>query len=420
MKRRDFLIKSLGLAGAVSAPLDSFAKICPPYNLRKVGDPKNSASNCGAPTTGFQPPYALPARGSAVGIGTNNAMDVCPTAEGWANSAWDYSLFNSYGGGVFVPQYSTAGAYVAAGTGGHGHPDNHGAAVFDFQNATWVRLDNANGVPRKSVPPHSYNETTESNGSPYYEVSGSVVPLPPHPYANMCPSNLGAKGSIAYITRAALGGGAANTGACHRFDIATRTWSRMGTSVTNRAQVESDSIYDAARNRYWFVPLQPHYYQNVAYFDAADFTWKTSGNAPEFYPSAIAGYYRVMLHNGMLIRNCGGNGLWLFDPDQAAAGWIKLNVSGSLPNTSNRWAKFSDGKFYSIPTSGGNTLTRITPPADPKTGTWIINDVTIGGATLPPKIGSPAHYSMFFYVPAIDCLAWIAGGTNKVFIMKPA
>jgi len=92
----------------------------------------------------FKPPYGLPAAGQAVLIGTNNAETIRPPSHGAGD--WSYSLFGSYGGGCFVAEHSVGGAYVIAGTGGHNAPPNFGAAVFDFADATWRRIDNANGM----------------------------------------------------------------------------------------------------------------------------------------------------------------------------------------------------------------------------------------------------------------------------------
>jgi hypothetical protein len=79
------------------------------------------------------------------------------------------------------------------------------------------------------------------------------------------------------------------------------------------------------------------------------------------------------------------------------------------------------GKLYHISYAGGNTLTRLTPPADLKLGTWIVNTVTLTGPTMAQKFGAAttSHYTNLISVPAIDCLAWVPGGNNPVYIMKP-
>ena len=90
-------------------------------------------------------PYSLPASGQAALIGANIAADVRPATHNVYE--WNYALFFFYGGGTFVEDYSAGGAYVIAGSGGHAVPPNFGGCLFDFADATWKRIDNANGMP---------------------------------------------------------------------------------------------------------------------------------------------------------------------------------------------------------------------------------------------------------------------------------
>ncbi|MDP9130729.1 MAG: hypothetical protein M3N35_10110 [Candidatus Binatota bacterium] len=90
-------------------------------------------------------PYSVPLSGQALLIGNNFAADVRPPSH--SAHQWNYSLFAFYGGGTFVEDYSAGGAYVIAGSGGHKVPPNFGGCLFDFADATWKRIDNANGMP---------------------------------------------------------------------------------------------------------------------------------------------------------------------------------------------------------------------------------------------------------------------------------
>ncbi|MEP6609640.1 MAG: hypothetical protein ABJA83_13300, partial [Burkholderiaceae bacterium] len=90
-------------------------------------------------------PYSLPGSGQAFLIGANTAESVRPPTH--SESDWTYSLFRFYGGGTFVEDFSAGGAYVIAGSGGHAVPPNFGGCLFDFADATWKRIDNANGMP---------------------------------------------------------------------------------------------------------------------------------------------------------------------------------------------------------------------------------------------------------------------------------
>lgn len=417
-----------GCSGELSADASQLAAAPPPTQLpNPIPAPAPVPAPTPTPTppperptqpTTFTPQYSLPSSGQAVAIGVNHALSVTPTEDGFTAAEWDYSLFNSYGGGVFVEKYSAAGAYVLAGTGGHNHPDNPGAVVFDFANARWSRLDNTQGVARKTTSPHAFLES-ESTGAPWYEWPGTQVPLPAHPYRNLAYSPDGAKGSVVYITRAAVGAGASSSDRVHRFDLATRQWSRVGTGGSDRminGGFESDGLWDAVRNRWWYIIPDHHYLRNVAYLDRSDSTWKTTASSSSWHPHMPGASF---MHDGYILRNTGGS-LYLFDPDLPAEGWILLSVSGSLPQpAASRWARYRNGNWYAYAGAGGNTMQRIVPPDNPKTGAWTVSNITVSGASLPVRSGSTAHYSRFIDVPAIGCLAWIPGGSNPVFLIRP-
>lgn len=378
---------------------------------------------------GWTPDYELPGAGEVVALEqTNTASSVYPAAEGWTTVAWIASNLVSFGGGVYIPTYSPGGAWVNAGTGGHNHADNHGALGFDFTTRAWFRLDNANGVPRQGSSPWSYNEVTDSNGSPYYEVTGSQVPLPPHPYASQSYVARGDKGSIAHVTRSAVGVGGVSSHVAHIFDLATRLWSRLSTNAVanSRAMPESDAMLDVERNRIWFVAQAQHNYANVAYLDLADDAFKVTSNQTGSPPSNIgtggSGFWpRSMLHDGLILRASPTDELFLYDPDDPTTGWIEVAISGTLPQTRNRWAPYN-GKWYSMREAGGNTLDRITPPVDPKGGTWVVDTVEVDGPTMPAFAasgGQHGHYELLFAVPVLGCLAYLPGGDLDVYLLKP-
>lgn len=367
----------------------------------------------------FSVPYAVPDAGEAVAIGGNDAMDLTPTEDSWSEYAWNYSLFGSYGGGAFVPGYSAHGAYALVGTGGHGHADNPGAAVFDFTTALWSRRDNANGVARLTSDPHRFAEAA-TTGAPHYEITGSEVPAPPHPYANLVALPGGTRGRVAYITRSAIVQEARNSASSHEFDLDTRLWNRMETSGSVASEPECDAVYDPDRNAVWLPTATPHNFTTVKYLDLNDLTIKSTAAMAGFPSSDLAGYYRCWMHEGLLMRNCGASGLWYLDPDDAVPEWAECAVSGTLPHVTNRPARYSDGKYYSFRGSSASYIVdRLAPPVDPKAGTWVADTVTLTGDQLPAKSETTEHYTRLFYVPAIDCLAWIAGGTNPVLIFKP-
>lgn len=364
------------------------------------------------------PPYSLPSSGQVVAIGTNTLESTAPS--GWTGAEWNYAYCGAYGGGAFVPTYSQGGAYVMAASGGHGAPSSVDGLLFDFEDATWKHLPNANGVPLKTEGAKQYLDA-EGNGSPYHEVLGTQVPIPGHPYCKAVYLPLGSQGSFVYFGRIGLyDHGQAGSAATHRFDLASRTWSRLtaDASATRIASFESDSVYDAARNRIWGFPTDIPTYQNQVYLDLSDGTTKTTAGH-DWPAAALQGACRTWLHDGLIIRQGTGATLWYFDPDDAATGWVQCNVSGTLPSSALKFERFGSGAYYWIDNTGGNTLTKLTPPANPKTGTWVVGSVTLTGPTMPAFAQTTSHYNRLVYVPAINCLAWLPGGANSVYLMRP-
>jgi hypothetical protein len=393
-----------------------------------------------ADPVGFVPPYSLPSAGQVVTINGSSPEDGRPTEI--ASPRWNYALWNSYGAGVMVEDYSAGGAYVLAANGGHAHGEITGAAVLDFSTGTWTYLPHDNGGPASSA--NDYNFTNaEMTGAPYWEITGTNglggaywVPGPPHPYQNLAawPSSYGggSKGSVVYVCRGAMGEtGLGGSGAVHRFDLADRRWRRATDSVSSRnpaggnGTFEGSAILDAARGRVWHVPQNQFAYTTVEYFDLNTSSFGVSGahTAPGV---DLGNRQRIWMLSGYLFAQGDNGTLYVFDPDNATAGWRQCTVSGGpLPSRLNRFAHFPlVNKLYWINQQGGTTLTRLTPPADLINGTWVLDTYTLPEA-LPAldKTNDPGdaadQYGFLFYVPSIQRLAWISGGSNLVRLIYP-
>jgi hypothetical protein len=341
-----------------------------------------------------------------------------------------------------VEDYSAGGAYVLACNGGHAHGEFTGAAVLDFATGTWAYLPHDNGGP--AIGANDYNFTVaEMTGAPYWEVTGSNglggnywVPGPPHPYQNLAAwpaaNGGGSKGSVVYVCRGAMGEfGTGGSGSVHRFDLSDRRWRRVTNSVSSRnpaggnGTFEGSAILDAARGRVWHVPQNQFAYSTVEFFDLNTQAFGASGahTAPGV---DLGNRQRIWMLSGLLFAQGDNGTLYVFDPDNAAAGWRQCTVSGgSLPYRLNRFAHFQpNGKLYWINQQGGSTLTRLTPPADLINGTWVLDTYTLPEA-LPAldKTSDPGdlaeQYAFLFYVPSIQRLAWVAGGSTLVRLIYP-
>lgn len=377
-------------------------------------------------------PYALPSAGQSIAVSANLPSNDRPAA--FTASQWNYTMFDSFGGGALVPDYSVYGAYVIACSGGHGHPGYLGAAVFDFATALWTHLPCANDVWEKG--PGAYT-SAETSGEYSFEVAldsslaaaDTGVPAPPHPYKQLCYMPAGTKGSVIYVSRGAVTTAARPASNAHRFDLATRIWTRVAPEGTvAHGGSEASAVWDEARNRWWLSPTAVHSLGVLPYLDADTMAWGTvtgvAGN------SAQAVYSSLMLHDGYLLRSSGPvGGLWITNPSSPGP-WTLCTVSGdalpgyaspSIYGNQSAWAHHSDGCYYAFDgDSASYVVKRITPPADPVSGTWVVDSITLTGDQLPARTGSTAHYRRLVYVPALDCLAWLPGDAAVTIFKPPA
>lgn len=375
-------------------------------------------------------PYSLPASGQALSIGNNFAENVRPPTH--SAFEWNYAVFFFYGGGAFVEDFSAGGAYVIAGSGGHATPPNFGACLFDFGDATWKRIDNANGMPWISRDLNSPGFSGEINGFGEINYPGvsAGIPAPAHLYANVQPlpaGNGGGSRGSALLLRSSAAGYSSNFGSpySHRFDLATGLWTRLSTNTPSGNADFRTSCYDPATNRYYLIRYGLNESPNLDYLDGADWMWKTVriGNA-----AADGDNKSAFIDDArrLLIVHTSTGKLRAIDLNNIGAGPVTLRTAGNLPlDNRSRWHLYpADGCWYMYEGWGGNTFYKIQPPAgNPLTSTWTVSTVQIGGATLPAQ-GAQAkdgavHNARFFYVRPLGCFAWIAGERNQVVIFKP-
>jgi len=372
------------------------------------------------PKSTFTPPYSLPGPGQVAAIGLNTAYDITPTE--MSSMMWSYSLFNSWIGGAVVTDYSPGGAWVLAGTGGHTSPANIGAAIFDFTDAKWKRQAPQGG--KYDNWDYYVNQTSDD---PYYELKDSGgVPSPAHSYQNLCvlPTAWGGgpKGSVIYVTRTAICRESRRSPACHRFDLATSTWSRWGQNLAPRTSYDSSAVIDYQRKCYWLLGNDQNAYTNNIYLDATDWKFKLTENYPYLPGPMESG--RIWMHEGLLMRQARDGSLYAFNPEQPTLGFKQVGLNASLPYNQNSFCYFPlTKKFYYVDDEAGSSITRLSPPQDPWNGQWIVDKITVS-PSLPKRTADggtdPEHYNSLFYIPAIQRLAWIPGGGEKVYLVYPA
>jgi len=412
-------ILRLGLASATSALLGRNA----------TADDSEKRKRPTASVSSF--PYSAPPSGQALLIGNNFAEDVRPPSH--SARQWNYSLFTFYGGGTFVEDYSAGGAYVIAGSGGHKVPPNFGGCLFDFDDATWKRIDNANGMPWmvRDLNAPGYSGEINSFGEINYPGVTPGIPAPAHLYGNVLPLSAanggGSRGSV-LVLKSAAGGYDSNYGSgyAHRFDLATGLWSRLSTNTVTGKSGFRTACFDRATNRYYLIRNQLHESGNLDYLDGADWTWKTVLIGKPSVDGNNKSSFIDDMRRLLIVQTSTGR-LRALDLDDLRKGPVVLRTVGSLPaDNQSQWHLFpADGCWYTYDGNGGNRIYKIQPPeANPLTDTWTISTIEIGGATFssqPAEVAKSGavHSTRFFYVRPIGCFAWIAGGRNKVVLLKP-
>lgn len=387
-----------------------------------------------APTPSAGVPYSIPSAGNALFVsGPTNATaeSVRPTSFLTAGE-WNFTLHAAYGTGVFCPGMGTHGKYVIAGTGGHASTPNVGAAIWDAGTGEWSRKDNSSGLDWRA----SDFTQAETNGSPWYEVSGTspLVPAPGHSYGNMYPHS---STKVGFVIRSAVCTVPVNCLRPHTFDIVSGDWARI--SATNEfGDVDGSGLgtenlmafVDPARtNRVYICSGGMHNHNRQVYLDLDDSTYKELNitNAPPDYGTSVV---QFGLHPtfDMLVAVYGdGTNLRGLDLSNPTAGWQALTVSGTFPPTDRKRLAWHStrGRFYMRVNAASQTMYRLTPPASsPFSNTWTFDTETLGGDTIPAYANGAGDgnspISALVYAPAIDCLVYFAHAGVAPVLINPA
>lgn len=372
-------------------------------------------------------PTDLPAAGSAKLVAGAEFFQAVRPA-GVSANGWRYSLFGSYGSGLFNPYYSTKGAYVLAGTGGHSHPATFGAFVFNFDTMQPEYLPAVNAPPDRDGPVYA----AETSGDPWWEMNGyPECPSPPHPYKTqlVIPPGLGgsAKGSMVYIQRSSVdSGGVTHSPTVHAFDLVTRTWARRSSTTGLGAGYERAAVHDPVTNRYYVLRADAHYLNSLPYIDGADWTLKNTVTWPwenAIPPGVIGDFICPFIHESGGVRALMAitkSSLSALDLDNPAAGWSLVPLAGAALELSTNTPAYhaAQNKYYRrYGNQTDQVLQRITPPSgNPITGTWTVDTVTLAGDPIPGYQnyylvgGSVDSNRTLMYVPALQMLAWITAG----------
>lgn len=386
-----------------------------------------------APAPGAAVPYTLPAIGEIVHaqVGGNTFDGIRPPGPDAAQ--WTSRNFQVWGAGVFVPWYGARGAYFVGGaSGGHNDGCNYYGAVWSVATGQWALLTPTNTIDRYFGVTGENHSTAETNGSPYYEVSGTTpadsVPAAAHVYRNQVPWALGANGSVLWVGRSAATSTGLDAPAVHQVALgaSTLTYSRHTTNTSTRhgsgspgwdgsRPVVGEYVYPIYTDQHEYTQLE-RYRPSTGVFDL----WPATPFASPAANLSGAGWTFTHLDR-YLVKRGSASDLYLFDTATPANGWVQVTTSGTMPaSTVNLPAKVGSG-YYWAPQAGGSSLTKLVPPADPVAGTWAFSSAAMSSGSFPAYPGATDAYTPTFAltINGVDYLGHCVGGAYGMHLCRP-
>jgi hypothetical protein len=342
---------------------------------------------------------------------------------------------NGWTSGVDAPLLGVNGSKIWAG-GGDADGWDTSAYAFHYATQMWSRIKNRttalNWTPGAdaalpATDPHRFDTVhcEHGDGTPAAPHSyDAYVYLPPD-------AGGGAKGALLrpvsrfmYTTN--------STNWAHKLTLgatdAESAWSRAsGDTCPLGGGVQAMSDYDPTTKRVFTLgyTFNGVWLTGVAYLDTAT---GLHGNL------TFSGMSGVLIGGGSCMRFWRGIGndkrylIWfahgkpqLFDLDALTKLWA--------PPMATPFPEFGEGhglawcaplgcffvKPTNYPANSGPLLYKITPPANPTTGTWAIETITLPGLT---EVGN-GIWKRLHYVDALRALTWFYSATGPVYAYRP-
>lgn len=403
--------------------------------------------------TTWTPPYALPAPGQVISLTGGNTLDAVATAaNGWGNYGWTFDraapIYNGYGFGAFSSDYSTAGAMVIAGIGGHHAGGIWGGFLFDFTTGQWISKANANGKVETPADP-SVNAVDWSTGELRDKTGLSgQLPIPGHGYLwHFCPPKAVGGGSRGYLIKCCVAAGSDggwDAARSFKFDLDTGAWSYASDNNIDfdgaylNPYTDGGGDWDPVTNRF-YSPQKGAYTGQLRYLEktATGWTWKKT-SCPNLRNASLM---TAFVNNRDLVLGYMDGAWQKVNLDNPGAGASAINMvnasllSGYLYTRFHRYP--ADGCWYTLrgkanrasisswPNDGSPAATLAADQCllkiDPTTWTVTQEAITGGIVALWESrwVASPPHGNAFVYVPALQCFAWFPRHDAPVQLIKP-
>lgn len=370
-------------------------------------------------------PSWLPAVGTIADLSLNTLKSQAPIVDGAPTSA---NVVLPWCGMTYAQTYGSLGSIVIYGGGHTDYPYNE-VYRYDLASRLWSRIVDPT-VPLFADSDNRFSDT--EFGEIWADATFTKVvtgkPASTHTYGALVWAPPGSFGSdpAGYFVIPSISSPANNpnpqTSWPHYVALSNPTWQR-GKSKLAKSVYEGCSLYDSSRNR--IVQLgrpdwttQAEYLQcetqstgTITISDPGLVTYENTGG----YDSESDLYMSIKRDSSQP----GGFYLHLIDPkvDPKVTSnlVIQKTSSGTLPtaNEPGGWEWVQAWKQWIYYPGYGNTVWRLTKPADPIRGTWSWSSFSLSG-NANSFTGYP-HYSRFRQVNSIPGLfVWLASNNQSV------
>lgn len=371
-------------------------------------------------------PFTLPAPGTIGTISTNVLADVAAVAGQATADNSDVSqmafqltcvVTNWCTGAVsLIKSGSTVVDFIYWLHGG-GHGDSGCDGLYAFRGSTGK-------FEVMSKPVHWLIDTTGdlTNGE-YIVGNGLNHPDTDHAYDHNQGLNSDEPNGPAFFkTRSyAMGQTAAACDMAHKFDLASKTWARMGASTLSFQGGTSAYVKDPTRNRFLRVPANNGQALELCdYSGTRSYPTESGFRAANFDDTKTPTGIYDPVSDLYIIGNFTSGHLGYYDPTNLAAGFTDLTLTGSVPSAGTSFFSYDKSRdvFYFIDNmlgtdtrAGGFTNTTLyicTPPplGTRKTGNWVFTTRTFTGTSLYSNGGGTigGAYKRFQYIDVLDAI----------------
>lgn len=379
--------------------------------------------------TTFVPSYTLPSVAGDVVHVSPSSVTFNSIRPGGISAA-DWTAVNAaYGWGIWVPTYDLYGGYfVGGGNGGHDDGMNYYGAVWPVNTGEWKLLTPTNTIDRYVAFGVSQNHTTaETNGTPYYSVSGTTptdsVPAGAHAYRNQVGYDDSSRyGSVYWIHRGAATRTSVNPRTAHKIALGDTglTYSQVASCPTDRGGADDcivvigSTAYRITSDNHNFTSLETFNFLTAAYGLTSTYTSPSS---------SCSGNGAAWKHLDRYIIKIGATStLWIFDTQIPATGWVQLTTSGTFPTATSLTqvpAKHGNNEYW-VPRAGGTSLTKLTPPENMYGGTWAFGTATVSSSIPAHSTGNDMYNTTFAVtIGGTQMIGHCIGGDYGMHLLIP-